>query len=114
MEQVTVDRDAVQGGQARLAVGADRPWPPVGDPGASRPGHPALGDDARPARCPAGAQSPGEQALVVAEVGGVEAVGAGRVEHRDALLRRGSDRPERTRVRAIPVGREPHAAEAHA
>ena len=56
VQQVDVDRQAVQGGQARLAAGADRPRAAVGDPGRAGAGHPALGHDARPLRRP-GARS---------------------------------------------------------
>ena len=47
VEQVEVDRQAVERREARLAVGPDRLRAPVGQPAAARPRHAALGHDAR-------------------------------------------------------------------
>jgi hypothetical protein len=45
VDEVEVDRQAVERGQARLAVGANRLRAPVGDPAAAVAPHAALGHD---------------------------------------------------------------------
>ncbi len=69
VQEVGVDRQAVKGGEARLAVCADGLGPAVGHPGAARAGHAALGDDAGAALGAAASQRAGQQPLVVAELG---------------------------------------------
>jgi hypothetical protein len=101
VQEVELDRKAVEGGEARLAVGEDRLGPSVRDPRPAGPGHAALRHDSRGLRRAAAAQGAREQLLVAV-------VRAGGVEDRHSRLGGGSDRLGRT------LGREPHAAEADA
>ena len=69
VDQVDVDRQAVERGEARLAVREDRLGAPIGHPAAPLPRHAALRDDARGRVRAAGAQGTREQPLVVTELG---------------------------------------------
>jgi hypothetical protein len=113
VQQVQVDGQAVEGGQARLAVGPDRSGPPVGDPAAVA-GHASLGDDAGGAAGGVAAQGAGQQPLTVAEVGGAVSVGPGGVEHREAGGEGGGDDLVGPIVVGFDVGGEAHAAEPNA
>jgi hypothetical protein len=104
VEQVEVDRQAVESGQARLAVGADRLRAAVGSPPALERCHPTLGHDPRGPVRAAATESAGQQRLVVA-------VGPRGVEHRDARRGGGRDRRERVLLVAVVVRRQAHAAE---
>ena len=65
MDEVEVDRQAVESGEARFAVGADRLRAAVRDPRAAGARHAALRHDPR-ARVRAGAaEAAGQQPLVV-------------------------------------------------
>ena len=100
VDQVQVDREAVERGQARLAVAQDRLRATVRDPGAARAGHAALGDD--PPTGARGRQRPRQQPLVVAELRLAAAVRVRGVEHGDPGLRarrRSSRRRARRRGR---------------
>ena len=101
VDEVEVDRQPVQRGEARLAVGRDRLRAAVRHPGAARPGHPALRHDPRALRSAAAAKGAGEQLLVAV-------VRARRVEDGHARLDGRGDRLERG------LGRQAHAAEADA
>ena len=68
VDEVEVDREPVQRGEARLAVGADRLRATVRDPGAAGPRHAALRHDPRALARTARAQSAREERLVVAEL----------------------------------------------
>jgi hypothetical protein len=96
VDEVEVDRDAVERREACLAVAADRLRPPVRHPPVADARHPALGDDAHAAPGAGAPQRGREQRFVVG-------VRAGSVEHGDAGRGSRGDRPG---------VREPHAAEA--
>ena len=99
VQEVEVDREAVERGETRLAVGADRLRAAVRHPGAAGTGHAALGHDPGGLRRAAAAQCAREQLLVVL-------VRTRRVEDGYPRLGGGRDRLERR------LGRQPHAAEA--
>ena len=61
VDEVEVDRQPVQRGEARLAVGRDRLRAAVRHPGAARPGHPALRHDPCALPCAAAVEGAGEQ-----------------------------------------------------
>ena len=105
---------AVEGGQARLAVGADGLGAAVRHPGPAVAGHAALGDDAGGLLGAAAPQRVGQQSLVVAELVCVVAVGAGGVEHGDPGVHRRHDRGDRTLGVAVGVGGQAHTAQADA
>jgi hypothetical protein len=98
VEQVEVDLEAVERGEAGLAVGHDGPGAPVRNPGAAGAGHAALGDDAG---APLDARLP-ERAR---QEGFILVVGPGGVEDRDPGFGSRHDRLE-------PAGGEAHAAQA--
>ena len=101
VQQIEVDRQAGERGQARLAVSPEGAGPPVRYPVAARSRHAALRDDPRQGRV-ASTESAGEQPLVVPELGLVAPVGPGGVEDGDAAHRQ----PRRSsRRRAAPLGR---------
>ena len=107
MDEVEVDREAVERFEARLAVGANRLRAPVRDPPAARAGHASLGHDRAVASAPASRSARASSASFVA-------VRAGGVEHGDAGLGGRRDRRERAFLVTILVRRQPHAAEADA
>ena len=99
VQEVEVDRQAVERREARLAVGADRLRAAVRHPGAAGTRHAALGHDPRGGVRAAAAERASHHLLVVL-------VCARRVEDGDPRLGCGCDRLGR-RLR-----RQPHAAEA--
>ncbi len=111
MDEVEVDRQAVERVEARLAVRPDRLRPPVRRPGAVRPRHAALRHDSsgrvRTARPKGACQQP----LVVTKLFCAAPVCMRSIEHRDAGARRRCDGLQRALVVALLVGRETHAAE---
>src|SRR5262245_34623606 len=84
----------------------------VGFPAAARPHKPALGGDAD-VRTVAGPrrQRAGDQALVVAALGLVPAVGIGSVEKTDASIKRCVKHRESACLVAIAISGQSHAAE---
>ena len=114
MDQVEVDLQAVECGEARLAVGADGLRATVGQPAAAGPGHPALRDDPSARVRAAATESSCQQGLVVAELFGVQPVGARGVEDGDPRSGGGRNGLEGALLVAVLVGREAHAAEADA
>ena len=104
MDEIQVDRDAVQGGETRFAVGEDRLGAAIRDPGAAGASHASLGHDPRRRLRAAPAESACDQLLVVA-------VRARGVEHRHARLGGGRDRRERALLVTVLVRRQAHAAE---
>jgi hypothetical protein len=98
VDEVEVDRQPVQRGEARLAVGEDGLGPAIRHPGAAGPRHPALRHDPRLFPCAAAAKGTGEQRLV-------PVVRSRRVEDADARRDGSGDRLERG------LGRQAHAAE---
>ena len=107
MQEVEVDRQSVERGEARLAVGTDRLRAAVRDPGATGAHHPALGHDPRALVRAACAQGSSEHRLVVA-------VRARRVEDGDARVGRGGDRREHVVLVERLARRQTHAAETDA
>ena len=96
VQEVQIDRHAVEGVETRLAVRSDRPRSAVGNPGAAGPRHAALRHDARAGDVP---ECPGDERLVPVRPSGVE--------HGDAGLRCGGDRGEGV----LLVRGQPHAPE---
>ena len=94
VEEVEVDREPVERGEARLAVGADRPRAAVGHPGAAGPRHPALRHDPRGLGGIARAQGMSEEPLAVPELVLSPPVRPRRVEHGDPRCHRRRDRLE--------------------
>ena len=80
MQQIEVDGQSIEGGEARLAIGRDGPGAAVRDPADAGAPHPSLGDDARALLHAAVAQHLGEQSLVVTELGIVAPVRVGGVK----------------------------------
>ena len=97
VQEVEVDRQPVECGETRLAVGADRLRSAVGNPGAAGARHPALRHDPRALVRATRTQRSSEQGLVVA-------VRARRVEDGDAGIqpRRRSSRARLPRREARP------------
>ena len=114
VEEVQVDRETVEGIEARLAVRTNRPGPAVRDPTAADPRHPALRHDARRRRGAHPPQAVREEPLVVAELVVAEAVGPRGVEDGDSRLHGRGDRREPARLVPLCIRRQPHAAEADA
>ena len=111
VQQIEVDRQAGERGQARFAVSPEGAGPPVRYPVAARSRHAALRDDPRQGRV-ASTESAGEQPLVVPELGLVAPVGPGGVEDGDAAIDSRGDRLDGALLLSVGVGREPHAAKA--
>ena len=105
VDEVEVDREAVERAEAGLAVRVERLRPAVRDPGAAGPGHASLRHDPRASLGAAAAERAREEPLVVA-------VRPGRVEDGHAGPGGGRDRLERE-LGAL-LRRQPHAAEADA
>ncbi len=114
VNEIEVDGKAVEGSEARLAVGANRLCTAVRDPAVAGPCHAAFGDDARPRLRAARLQTADEQPFVVAEIVCAEAVRMRGVEDGDTCLGRCRDRLEGELLVPALVGRHPHAAEADA
>ncbi len=114
MDEVEVDREAVQSGEARLAVAADRLRATVRYPRAVGSRHAALRHDPCARVRAAAPKTARQQPLVVAELVLTAAVRVRSVEHGDAGLGGGRDRLERELLVAVLVRRHPHAAEADA
>ena len=93
VEEVEVDRQPVERGEARFAVGPDRPGATVGHPCAARPAHAALRHDACATGCRPVKRASEEPLVAVVRPGGVE--------DGDSRLDRGRDRrgraPRRSR-----------------
>ena len=104
MNEIQVDRETVQGGETRFAVGEDRLGATIRDPGTAGAGHASLGHDPRRLLRATPAESVCDQLLVVA-------VGARGVEHRHARLRGRRDRRERALLVMVLVRRQAHTAE---
>ncbi len=107
MDQVEVDREAVESGEARFAVGANRLRTAVGDPAATGSRHAALGHDPRGGIGLRAPETMGEQPFVVP-------VRPRGVEHGDSRLGGGRDRLESLLLVPVLVRRHPHAAETDA
>ena len=105
VDQVEVDREAVERREARLAVGADRLRATVGRPGAADPPHAALRHDPRASLRADPTERAGEQPLVVAELPFAVTVGAGGVEDRDTGPGCRGDRRERALLVAVGPSR---------
>jgi hypothetical protein len=114
MDQVEVDRQAVQSGKARLAVAENRLRAPVRHPSAPGPRHAALGNDARVPLRPIAAKSAGEQPFVLTEWDLAPTVRARGVEHGYTRPGGGRDRRDRTLLVVNLVGRQAHASESDA
>ena len=107
MDEVEVDREAVESGEARLAICADRLRAAVGDPAATGPRHAALGHDPRGDIGLRAPETMGEQPFVVP-------VRPRGVEDGDSRLGGGRDRRESLLLVTVLVRRHPHAAETDA
>ena len=91
MDEIQVDGQAVQCGEARLAIAEDRFGTTVGNPAAARPRHPAFGDNPRTPIRVAAAQRSGNEPLVVSQVRLTGSVRVRRVEDGDPGVDGGSD-----------------------
>ena len=114
MDEVQVDRQPVQGGEARLAIAENRLGATVRNPAAVRPRHASFGHDPRAPIRAASAQRPGDEPLVAAHVRLTGSVRVRGVEDGDPGIDGGGDRVARKRVVTIGVGRDAHAAETDA
>jgi hypothetical protein len=112
VELVQADGVDAEGAQAGLAGLAEVFGPPVQAPLAAGPGVAALGGHQHPVAVarPAG-QGLGDQALAMAEVGLVAAVGVGRVDQGHAGVQGGVDGPDRAGLVGPAGQRHRHLAE---
>ena len=114
MDQVEVDRQAVQRSEARLAIVDNRFRAPVRHPPAMRARHSSLRHDARVPLRAAAPQRAGEQPLVLTERGLAVPVRVCGVEHGHTRFGGGCDRLESKLLVAARVGRHAHAPESDA
>ena len=91
MQQVEIDGQPVERGEARLAVGAIALARPSGTHAPPSRVIPPLVTIARARAAPRRAERRGQQPLVVPDLGRIATVGARGVEHRDAGFGRGRD-----------------------
>jgi hypothetical protein len=114
MDQVQVDRQAIQRSKAVMAIADNRLRAPVRDPPAAGSCHATLRHDPR---VPLSATAPnpaGEQPLVVTELGLAAPVRVCGVEHGHTRLGGGRDRLESKLLVSALVGRHAHAPESDA
>jgi hypothetical protein len=114
MDQVQVDRQAIQGSEARVAIAENRLRAPVRDPSAARSCHAALRHDPRVRLGATAPKRAGEQPLVMAELGLAAPVRVCSVEHGHTRLGGGRDRLESKLLVSALVGRHAHAPESNA
>ena len=114
VDEVEVDRQAVQGGEARFAVGENRSRATVRDPSAAGSCHAALRDDVRTPHRATAMQRTRDESLVVSELSGSVPVRVSGVEHRHTGAGCRRDRLERELLVAAVVGRHAHAPETDA
>jgi hypothetical protein len=114
MDEVEIDREAVQRSQARLAVGQDRLRAAIRDPPAAGARHASLRHDPRARRRATVAQGAHEQSLVVPQFDLVAPVRPSGLEHRHTRRGRGGDRLESALLVAIVIRRQAHAAKTDA
>ena len=112
MDEVEVDAQAVQGGEARFAIGQDCPGAAVRNPATPGPCHAALRDDSHPRVRTAFAQRAGEEALVVPRGGFVHAIRVRGVEDRYPGIGSGGDGRDSGCIVRPSGRRKTHAAEA--
>ena len=110
MDEIGVDRDAVQRAEARLAVAEDRLRPPVRHPSGAQTRHRTFGDDPRRTLGATAAQRAGHKPLVVTVSSFTRAVGARGVEYGDPRSDRRGDRL----LAFARVTRQTHTAQADA
>jgi hypothetical protein len=114
VDEVEVDRQADESGEACFAVGANRLRATVRDPPAAEPRHATLRHDPGAHVRPRAAEAARQQSLVVSELSRVAAVRARCVEHGHTRLGGGRDRLESELLVTALVRRHAHAAETDA
>ena len=111
MDEVEVDREAVERCEARLAVGPDRLRAAVRDPGAAGARHAALRHDPRARVRAAGAERSRQKPLVVSELALVAPYARAVSNTVMPACGRGRDRREGELLVAVLVRGQAHAAE---